>query len=49
VDLKESTLQAQGNDQFLSFSLTAAVVNPRAQTAEPPPPDQKTTPQRRPQ
>jgi Tfp pilus assembly protein PilN len=49
VDLKDSTLQTQGNDQFLSFSLSAVVINPRAQTAAPPPPAQKTMPLRRPQ
>jgi type IV pilus assembly protein PilN len=41
VDLKDSTLQSQGNDQFMAFSLTAAVVNPRIQPAAPPPPEKK--------
>ena len=50
VDLKDSTLQTQGNDQFLSFALSATVVNPRVQAAAPPPPPaQKPMPLRRPQ
>jgi type IV pilus assembly protein PilN len=47
VDLKDSTQQTQGNDQFLSFLLTAGVVNPRLQPAAPPPPVKKPMPLRR--
>jgi type IV pilus assembly protein PilN len=50
VDLKDSTQQSQGNDQFLAFSLTASVVNPKLQAAAAaPPPAQKKMPLRRPQ
>jgi Tfp pilus assembly protein PilN len=45
VNLISSTQRTQGNDQYLEFSLTAGVVNPKQMTA-PPPPD-KAAAQRR--
>jgi len=45
VNLISSTQRTQGNDQYLEFSLTAGVVNPKQLTA-PPPPD-KAAAQRR--
>jgi Tfp pilus assembly protein PilN len=45
VNLISSTQRTQGNDQYLEFSLTTGVVNPKQMTA-PPPPD-KAAAQRR--
>lgn len=44
VNLIASTQRTQGNDQFLEFSLTAGVINPKE---IPPPPLDKEAPQRR--
>ena len=45
VNLISSTQRTQGNDQYLEFSLTASVVNPKQMTAPPPP--EKAAAQRR--
>jgi Tfp pilus assembly protein PilN len=37
VNLISSTQRTQGNDQYLEFSLTAGIVNPKQMTAPPPP------------
>jgi Tfp pilus assembly protein PilN len=45
VNLISSTQRTQGNDQYLEFSLTASIVNPKQMTAPPPP--EKAAAQRR--
>ena len=47
VNLISSTQRTQGNDQYLEFSLTAGVVNPKQMTA-PPPPAKEAKPRRNP-
>ena len=47
VNLISSTQRTQGNDQYLEFSLTAGVVNPKQLTA-PPPPDKAAAQRRNP-
>jgi Tfp pilus assembly protein PilN len=47
VNLISSTQKTQGKDQYLEFSLTAGVVNPKQMTA-PPPPDKAATQRRTP-
>jgi len=43
VNLISSTQRTQGNDQYLEFSLTTGVVNPKQMTAPPPPAKEATT------